>query len=99
MRDSKPRSSLRVCGCPLLAARRPFYARARAIFFLAVFVLFAHCCLTHISTNTRAHHTHNNIKGPNAVSRAQVQSGRVITPNFGEVCLDPEPDQRLVRVC
>ncbi|KIZ00855.1 hypothetical protein MNEG_7105 [Monoraphidium neglectum] len=34
-------------------------------------------------------------KGPSEEGWRQVQSGRVVTPLYGEVLLDPEPDQKL----
>jgi hypothetical protein len=36
-------------------------------------------------------------QGPSDEARRQVQSGRVVTPAYGEILLDPEPDQKLVR--
>jgi hypothetical protein len=36
-------------------------------------------------------------QGPSDDAKRQVQAGRVVTPTFGEVLLDPEPDQKLVR--
>ena len=74
------------------AARRPKLARARAPSLFC----FAHTAAPHGLTHPTFCNTHIIIKGPNAESRAQVQSGRVVTPNYGEVRLDPEPDQRLV---
>lgn len=36
-------------------------------------------------------------QGPSDASKRAVQSGRVVSPTYGEILLDPEPDQKLVR--
>lgn len=44
------------------------------------------------------YHHHNTNQGPSDEGKRAVQSGRVDTPAYGEVLLDPEPDQKLVGV-